>query len=223
MRASDNLFSRYPVPRALADTPWRTELTIKKSLFVTRGFRCASAGEARDFVADLKRKEPDASHHCWAFAAGPPGDTALIGCSDDGEPKGTAGKPMLSVLLRGGIGRICAVTSRWFGGIKLGTGGLVRAYQESARLNLENMPVLELVPKEMWTAVFDYQFLDAAKRALKELEADILEEKYTDKAELLLSAPLESAGLLAERLAGLSNGRAGLCRHSGHETPPRSS
>lgn len=208
MRTSDT--ARYPVPEASADNPWRTELTIRKSLFVTRSFRCASAEEARDFVAALKRAEADASHHCWAFAAGAPGDTARIGCSDDGEPHGTAGKPMLNMLLHGGIGRICSVTSRWFGGIKLGTGGLSRAYQDSVRNNLEKIPVVELVPKDTWTALFDYQFLDAIKRALPELEADVLEERYMDKVEFLLNAPLENNDLLALRLAELSNGSANL-------------
>ncbi len=208
MSCSDNIFQRYHVPRAGADNPWRTEFTIRKSLFITRSFHCENADSVRDYVWDLKRKEPDASHHCWAFAAGAPGNTARIGCSDDGEPHGTAGKPMLNMLLHSGIGQICTVTSRWFGGIKLGTGGLVRAYQDSVRLNLENMPVIELVPRELWSARFDYQYLDAAKRVFKELETDILEEIYKDKAEFLLNVPLSNTQFLVNKLAILSNGTA---------------
>lgn len=218
MGASDKLSKRYPVPEAKADNPWRTELTIRKSLFITRAFRCENAGVARDFITRLKQKEADASHHCWAFTAGPPGDTAKIGCSDDGEPHGTAGKPMLNMLLHGGIGQICAVTSRWFGGVKLGTGGLVRAYQDSVRVNLDKMPVLELIPKETWTVTFDYQYLDAVKRLLPELEADIYNEIYRDKVELSLNVPPENSILLNARLAALSNGAAILYKNPDNET-----
>ncbi len=202
----DNIQTRYPVPRASMADPWRTEFTIRKSLFVTRSFRCESAALVKDFIAGLRLKEADASHHCWAFVAGPPGHSARIGCSDDGEPHGTAGKPMLNMLMHSGIGQICAVTSRWFGGIKLGTGGLARAYQDSVRLNLENMPLVELVPREAWTVLVEYQYLDAMERALAGLEAEIISERYMDKVELLLTVPSENSELLDARLTLLSNG-----------------
>lgn len=208
MAVNDNIHVRYPVPLAGMDSPWRTELTIRKSLFITRSFRCDDAAKVKDFIAGLRQQEADASHHCWAFVAGPPGDSARIGCSDDGEPHGTAGKPMLNMLLHGGIGQICAVTSRWFGGIKLGTGGLSRAYQDSVRVNLENIPIVELVPRETWTVLTDYQYLDALKRSLLEIEAEILSEKYMDRVELALSVPMEKADLLTARLALISNGTA---------------
>lgn len=208
MGAPDNKQNRYPVPQATMTLPWRTELTIRKSLFITRAFRCESAAMVKDFIAGLRQKEPDASHHCWAFAAGPPGDTALIGCSDDGEPHGTAGKPMLNMLLHGGVGQVCMVTSRWFGGIKLGTGGLARAYQDSVRTNLENMPLVELVAKESWTLLTNYQCLDAIKRCLPEFEAEISGEKYLEKVELSLNVPMEMAESLASSLSRLSNGAA---------------
>ena len=212
MASSDNILCRYPVPRASVDAPWRTEILIKKSRFVTRSFRCAEAEELKNFIASLRQKEADASHHCWAFVAGGPGDSAQIGCSDDGEPHGTAGKPMLNILLHSGVGQIGAVTSRWFGGIKLGTGGLVRAYQSCVRENLLDLPIIELMPKEKWTVLTDYQSLEAIKRALPELETELLEEKFQDKVELVLNAPIENGELLAKKLSGLSRGTAILRR-----------
>lgn len=207
MASPDNISCRYPVPEASIEAPWRTEMLIKKSLFITRSFRCAEPEELKNFIASLRQKEADASHHCWAFAAGPPADSARIGCSDDGEPHGTAGKPMLNVLLHSGIGQIGAVTSRWFGGIKLGTGGLVRAYQSCVQENLLGMPLIDLRPKEKWTVFTDYQNLEGIKRALPELETEILGEKFEDKVELVLNAPIEKAEILAAKLSGLSRGK----------------
>lgn len=210
MATNDKNSDTYPVPLPSMSDPWRTELTIRRSLFVCRAFRCESGAEVKDFISFLREKEPDATHHCWAYAAGAPGQTAKIGCSDDGEPHGTAGKPMLNILLHSGIGQICAVTSRWFGGIKLGTGGLVRAYQESVQENLKNLPVLELVPSENWTVYAEYVWLDAIKRCLSEFNASIIGECYTDRVELRINLPSRMTDDFQNRLARLSNGAIGM-------------
>src|SRR5690606_7146777 len=88
----------------------------------------------------LRAEYPDATHNCWAFVAGPPGDTASIGMSDAGEPHGTAGRPMLDVLLHSDVGEVVAVVTRYFGGTKLGTGGLVRAYGGAVQHALAELP-----------------------------------------------------------------------------------
>ena len=106
----------------------RVEQEVQRSRFLTTVEPVASAEEARAFVARVSAEFPDANHHCWAFVVGPPGSTASVGLSDDGEPHGTAGRPMLTALLHGGVGDIAAVVTRWFGGELLGKGGLVRAY-----------------------------------------------------------------------------------------------
>lgn len=105
---------------------WQQE--IKKSRFIAYLAHTPNAQAARDFIESVRIKEPGAGHHCWAFVAGMPSDSRVLGFSDDGEPSGTAGKPMLAQLQGSGIGEITAVVARYFGGIKLGTGGLVRAY-----------------------------------------------------------------------------------------------
>ncbi|MEO2268834.1 YigZ family protein [Pseudoalteromonas pernae] len=104
------------------------EEEIKKSTFIVHIAHTPDIDSAKAFIARINQQYPDARHNCWAYVAGAPGGSHVYGFSDDGEPNGTAGKPMLNVLQGSGLGEVCAVTTRYFGGIKLGTGGLVRAY-----------------------------------------------------------------------------------------------
>jgi len=119
------------------------ELEIKKSKFIGHVEHTSDRQQAMDFIASIKKLHPQASHNCWAFQAGPPDSSQEIGCSDDGEPHGTAGKPILNVLLHSEIGEIAVVVTRYYGGIKLGTGGLARAYSETAKLTIESAKTLE--------------------------------------------------------------------------------
>lgn len=118
--------ARFSIPAVGPDNPHRTEAVIRRSRFLAQGCHCVSRADAIKFVDAIRAVNPDATHNCWAYQAGAPGDTAAIGSSDDGEPRGTAGRPMLNALLHSGIGQICVVVSRWFGGVKLGVGGLAR-------------------------------------------------------------------------------------------------
>lgn len=120
---------RYNVPNLAAGEIHRAEETIHRSRFIVTMARVSSPEEAKAFIDSIRAEHDQATHNCWAYVAGEPGSTAQIGASDDGEPKGTAGRPMLTVLLHCGVGEIAAVVTRYFGGILLGTGGLVRAYQ----------------------------------------------------------------------------------------------
>ena len=115
---------RYPIPRPVWPDCHETTLLVKRSRFLTHAARAGSPAEAKAFIEAVSLKHADATHNCWAYVAGPPGSTARIGCSDDGEPHGTAGRPMLQVLLHSGIGDVACVATRWFGGIKLGTGAV---------------------------------------------------------------------------------------------------
>ena len=104
------------------------EEEIKKSRFITYLQHTEGLEQAKAFWAEIKALHPNARHHCWAAVAGRPTDSQQLGFSDDGEPAGTAGKPMLSALQGSQVGEISAVVVRYYGGILLGTGGLVRAY-----------------------------------------------------------------------------------------------
>lgn len=108
------------------------EITIKRSRFIATLRRIGSLDEMKTFQAQIKCNNPRATHHCWAVVAGPPGETIAIGMGDDGEPKGTAGRPIFNVLRHSGRGQTGIVVTRYFGGIKLGSGGLVRAYTKAA-------------------------------------------------------------------------------------------
>ena len=101
---------------------------IKKSRFITLLAHTDGVAAAKAFVESVRADHPDARHHCVAWVAGPPDDSQQLGFSDDGEPAGTAGKPMLAQLMGSGVGEITAVVVRYYGGILLGTGGLVKAY-----------------------------------------------------------------------------------------------
>src|SRR5690606_17190774 len=126
----------YPIPAATH----RTEQTIQRSRFIATLAHAPTVDAARARIDDVRAGFPDATHNCWAFLAGPPGSTAHVGFSDAGEPHGTAGRPMLDVLLHSGIGEVAAVVTRYYGGVKLGKGGLVRAYGGAVQHALATLP-----------------------------------------------------------------------------------
>lgn len=198
----------YPVPAARFDAPHESSTEVRKSRFLAQGFRADNPAAARAAIEARKARYPDATHNCWAYLAGPPGDTARVGSSDDGEPHGTAGRPILNVLLHSGLGEIVMVVTRWFGGTKLGTGGLVRAYQESALANLATMPTEFYAPSCTARLRLDYTFLEQAKRIFPAHGAVIVKENYSDKVELILELPSEAASALSDGLAAISNGKA---------------
>ena len=195
--------SRYPIP----SRPHRVEEVIQKSRFITAASHAPDSEAAHVFVARIRGEFPDATHHCWAFVAGPPGSTTSIGMSDDGEPHGTAGRPMLTALLHGGVGEIVAVCTRYFGGTKLGTGGLSRAYSGGVKLLLESLPTEERVERVTLQVVVDYGSVDALQRFLEEAEAVVESEDYGEKVEYLIAVPREHAETLAEAVAGFTRGR----------------
>jgi uncharacterized YigZ family protein len=128
----------------------RVEQEIKRSRFITTLGRAASIEDANALVRAVSEEFTDATHNCWAYVVGPPGSTERIGMSDNGEPHGTAGRPMLNMLLHGRVGDVAAVVTRYYGGTKLGTGGLVRAYGGGVQQALVSLPVIERIE---WTRV----------------------------------------------------------------------
>ena len=165
---------RYPVPARIH----RVQETIQRSRFTTTVARAPDADAAHAFVQRIRDEFPDATHHCWAFVAGPPGSTTHIGMSDDGEPHGTAGKPMLTTLLHGGVGQIVAVCTRWYGGVKLGTGGLSRAYSGGVNLALASLPTEEKVDRTPLVVTVGYPEVDGLQRLLDDLDVVVADEDY---------------------------------------------
>lgn len=208
--------TRYAVPDVAPQHPHSTEIIIRRSRFLTQCAHTAGPAEARAFVEQVRREHADATHNCWAYAAGAPGDTARIGSSDDGEPHGTAGRPMLQVVLHSDVGELCMVVSRWFGGVKLGTGGLVRAYQDSVRENLATLPLRQRVPERRMRLALAYAHLDALRRLMPTYEARTETEDYQAEAHLQICLPTERLEAFQAAVAELSNGavRCGLIEES---------
>lgn len=194
---------RYPVPAGTH----RTEETRERSRFVATVGRAGTLEEARAFVAEVRSEFPDATHNCWAYVVGPPGDTRRIGMSDAGEPSGTAGRPMLDVLLGSGVGDVAAVVTRYYGGVKLGRGGLVRAYGGAVKRALEGLLLTEYVPSVELLVEVDYPAVGPLKNALDLFEAVILDEAYEARVSLRIRLPIEHVPRFREAVAGLTDGK----------------
>ncbi|GIV77856.1 MAG: hypothetical protein KatS3mg050_2250 [Litorilinea sp.] len=196
--------SRYPIP---AQTH-RVEEEIKRSRFITTVGYTPTVEAARDFIAQVSAEFADASHNCWAYVVGPPGSTAQVGMSDAGEPHGTAGRPMLTVLLHSGVGDVTAVVTRYFGGTLLGKGGLVKAYSGGVQLALASLPTVEKVPTVELQVVLDYAAVTPVKRLLPEYEAEVLDEVYAAQVTYRLKVPEEQVSPLIQALTELTHGQA---------------
>ena len=195
---------RYPIPVA----HHRVDEEILRSRFITTVAYTPIVMEARAFIDSIKAEYSDATHHCWAYLVGPPGSTAQMGFSDDGEPHGTAGRPMLAVLEHGGLGDVTAVVTRYFGGVLLGKGGLVRAYSGGVKLALASLPRAEHVPMTELIVGIAYPSGTPLQRLLPAYEAVVVGESYAADVTYRLRLPVEHAGRFTDALIGLTNGEA---------------
>jgi len=185
---------------------YRTEETIKRSRFIATLAHAFTEEDAKAFISIIKKEFPDATHHCWAYVAGPPGDTARIGMSDDGEPHGTAGKPILTVLLHSEIGEIVAVVTRYFGGTKLGKGGLVRAYSGSVKNALAGVSVKEKRDVITLTAILDYSRIIAVKQMIESFNSEIIEETYEADVSFKIELPKNNKDRFIRAITDLTGG-----------------
>ena len=193
---------RYAIPSRI----YRVEELIQRSRFITTAAHAPDANAANAFVDSVRELFPVAPHHCWAFVAGPPGSTAHIGMSDDGEPHGTAGRPMLTVLLHSGVGEVVTVCTRYFGGVKLGTGGLSRAYAGGVKLLLQTLPT-ELKIKRVHVSVrVAYPHVESLQRLLDDLEVVVEHEEYGEEGRYQIAVPVMTLETLREQLAQLTSG-----------------
>ena len=197
---------RYRVPAGRH----RVEQEVQRSRFVTTVAPAATVEEARAFIASVAAEFPDANHNCWAYVVGPPGSTTHVGMSDAGEPHGTAGRPMLTALLHGGVGDVAVVVTRYFGGTLLGKGGLVRAYTAGVQLGLAALPTREKVEKVRAALELAYASVDGARRLLPGFEAVLLSEEYGERVAYRLELPASQLEPLRLALADLTNGAARL-------------
>lgn len=195
---------RYPIPASRH----RVEEEILRSRFITTVACTPTVDAARSFIDEMRAEFADASHNCWAYVVGPPGSSAQNGMSDDGEPHGTAGRPMLTVLLHSGVGDITAVVTRYFGGTLLGKGGLVRAYSGGVQMALESLPVAEKVEKRRLSLLIDYSAVTPVQRMLPDYETEMLDESYGVDVNYRLQMPVEQVERFRLDIGELTNGQA---------------
>jgi len=158
----------------------RFDLEIKNSQFITRVSRTQGRDAAKAFIDEIRAQYPDANHHCWAFVAGAPNNVHLWDQSDDGEPKGTAGKPMLNVLQHSDFGETTVVVTRYFGGIKLGAGGLVRAYSQAVQEALTQTEYENVYPRAPVQLKITYSLLGKVEYFLEQSDIEVNNKTYTD-------------------------------------------
>ncbi len=191
----------YFVPRETI----RIEHRVKNSRFIATAGAVASAEEAKAFVQRIREEMPDATHHVYAFRIGS-GASVTEGMSDDGEPSGTSGPPVLSVLRGSGVGDVVVVVSRYFGGTKLGTGGLVSAYSDSAKLVMERLPVEEKLDKVRFSMVVPYTYHNQVQRVLQEYDVRDVQETFVEHVVMKGELPVSKLEPLTEAIHQLSNG-----------------
>lgn len=185
---------------------------IQKSRFIAYTSHVETEGEARDFVAAIKKKHFDARHNCSAWVLG--ADSSQQKSNDDGEPGGTAGNPILEAIKQHGLTNVVVVVTRYFGGIKLGAGGLIRAYSHTASLGLEATPCLEVKPFCLMEAEMDYSLLGTVENWIRNEELRTGETAYLDKVTVrLLVEPADCEAISTE----LTNLTAAQCKITIHQ------
>ena len=182
--------------------PTFAEFTVKNSRFIAEAAFVDTPEGAKEIWRARKVQYDNGNHIVYAFITGPQGN--IMGCSDDGEPAGTAGRPMLAVLKGSGLTNAIVTAARWFGGTKLGTGGLVRAYSDCARLALENADVCELVPMAELRFSLPYNYYEQAKRLWTAFGFTVKTEEFDTAVKISGEIREEKAAQLQSELLELT-------------------
>lgn len=181
------------------------QLNVKNSRFIATIKPVFSVDEAKAFIAHIKDKYSDASHNVPAFIVGH-GVTVITHCNDDGEPSGTAGRPALAVLQGSGLGDVAVVVTRYFGGTKLGKGGLVRAYTDAVKMVLEKTPCAERVPSYTVKTTVPYSWYERLRRLIEKFNGHVLGENFTVDVTVTARFAIEDYQAFQVGLSGASHG-----------------
>lgn len=203
--------------RSLASfTPQRAEITLTRSRFIATLQRVDTEEAARATIARVRKEFADARHNCTAFIIGDSTSQAIARSSDDGEPAGTAGMPMLETLRGAQLGDVVAVVTRYFGGIKLGTGGLVRAYSQAVTSAIDTADLVELRPLEVVTLTVDLARAGQVEAALREAGALVVSCEWTHDLTLRLAGQAEELHRWEALARELTRGEARIVRGGTH-------
>ena len=176
-------------------------LEIKKSAFITYAYPVTSREKAMFHVEQLREQYADARHHCWAYIIGDPNNTTSAGFDDDGEPNGTAGRPILNVLQHKSIGNVIIIVVRYFGGIKLGAGGLTRAYAGSAQAAVDEMILSPYIPMITVEILAEFATEAQCRYVVESLNGSIENVAYSKQVTLTVTLAEANIEYLKERLA----------------------
>ncbi|NMS90385.1 YigZ family protein [Clostridioides difficile] len=180
------------------------EIIIEKSVFIGYAKPIKSEEEALEFINEIKKKHKDATHNVWAYTVGQ--NMNIQRYSDDGEPQGTAGIPTLEVIKKEDLRDVAVVVTRYFGGTKLGAGGLVRAYTKGAKLGLEAGKIIYKVMYQEVKIKIDYTQLGKVQNELMNLGYFIKDTIYEDNVEIIVYSKLEDVENLSEKMIDITNG-----------------
>jgi uncharacterized YigZ family protein len=198
----ERMSTRYPIP----DGESHIEIYVKNSRFIGRAGYTPSVDAAKVFIEKIKAEEPTCSHAVYAFAVGY-GASVTHGMSDAGEPSGTAGRPALAVVKGSGLGDVTVVIARYFGGTKLGTGGLVKAYTETAQLTLAELATTEKVERRAVTIAIPYHFHQQAKRLVEAHHGEIEAEEFAAEVTMRLVFIVDDLPAFAAALSEATSGQ----------------
>lgn len=189
-------------------TPANGQVEVRRSRFRAHVHPITSEPAARELVADVREQHPDAGHHCWAMTLGT--DPVTTRSTDDGEPSGTAGAPILEVLRGAELGDVVAVVSRWFGGTLLGSGGLARAYGDAVRAALDDAPLARRVLTQEFTVSLAHAECGRVEHELRARGVQVGDTVYGDRAVVQMVAPPHDRDGLERSLAQITGGTAEL-------------
>lgn len=180
--------------------PAEAEIEVKNSRFIAYLEPVSSLAEADAAKQRVRELHPNARHHCWAQLVGEPDDVHAAGSSDDGEPGGTAGRPMLAVLTGKPAGFLMVMVVRYFGGIKLGTGGLVRAYSGAVRAVFDVTNWQQCLPMAKYRIVLNYSQHQPLLHLLNQLQGEVTASDFTDQVALTIQLPQTQQADFAKQL-----------------------
>lgn len=186
-------------------SPATGEYRDRGSKFIAYAFPVASEQEALDRLGSVRRQHPKARHHCFAWRLGVGGER--FRANDDGEPSGTAGRPILGQIDRFGLTFVLIVVVRYFGGSLLGTSGLIRAYRASAAEALMSAKIEERLIEDFFVVVFDYALMGAVMTAAKKQDIRIVEQDFSETARLVLAMPRSQSANLLHRFKAAVAGK----------------
>lgn len=180
--------------------PCQAVYDIKKSEFFAFAYPITDKNDIAFHVKHLKERYPDARHHCLAYIIGDPKNTTHAGFDDDGEPNGTAGRPILNVLQHQGVGNVLVVVVRYFGGIKLGAGGLTRAYSTATQMVVDEMTLMPFVPKSILTVTTSFADEAYVRHLVNQLAGEIMDSSYSNHVSLQIQLDSQKVDDLTEKL-----------------------